>query len=70
MRNGREDRHRDVPVEWLSLEETCRYLRVSEATLRRMLRKGHVPGAIKLGGLWRVHLDTLREGLLQTMKDL
>ncbi len=55
---------RDVPFEWLTFQETCRYLRISEPTLRRMLRNGGLSGAVKVGSLWRFHRATLDEALL------
>ncbi len=55
---------REVPFEWLTLQETVRYLRISEPTLRRMLRDGTLGGAVKVGGLWRFHRATLDKALL------
>ena len=53
-----------IPFEWMNLKETGRYLNLSEPTLRRMLRRGRLPGAVKIGGLWRFHRATLDASLL------
>ncbi len=58
------DGHHETPMEWLTLEEARQYLQVSEPTIRRMLKDGRLPGARRIGSLWRVHLPTLREQLL------
>ncbi len=66
MQNNEE--HREMPIEWATLREAGRYLRLSEPTVRRLLRDGKLPGARRIGSQWRVHLPTLREQLLQEIK--
>ncbi len=57
-----------ISHEWMNLRETGRYLKLSEPTLRRMLKDGRLPGAVKIGGLWRFHRATLDAGLLREGK--
>ncbi len=52
-----------VPLEWLTLVETAKYLRVSEPTVRRLLRDGKLP-AHRVGAQWRIYIAELREALL------
>lgn len=42
----------DEPV--LSIKETAALLKMSERTVYLMAKEGRLPGAVKLGGSWRV----------------
>jgi excisionase family DNA binding protein len=44
--------------ELLTVSETARLLRVGEATVRRLARRGKLP-AIRVGGQWRIDRDGL-----------
>lgn len=44
--------------EMLSVSEACEFLRVSQPTLYRYIRKGDVP-ALKVGGKWLFHKESL-----------
>jgi len=48
----------DEPV--LTIKETAALLKMSERTVYLMAKEGRLPGAVKLGGSWRV----VREKLL------
>jgi excisionase family DNA binding protein len=47
------------------VDEAASFLRVHRVTLYRMLKKGEIPGAFKIGRVWRLDLDEL-ERLLET----
>ena len=42
----------DEPV--LTIKETAALLKVSERTVYAMAKEGRLPGAVKVGGSWRV----------------
>ena len=42
----------DEPV--LTIKETAALLKMSERTVYLMAKEGRLPGAVKLGGSWRV----------------
>ena len=44
--------------EVLDLEEACKYLKLSKATLYKYVRLGEIPG-FKIGRIWRFHKDIL-----------
>ena len=44
----------------VTVEEAAESLRVSKETVRRWLREGSVPGAMKVGRQWRIDLEQLR----------
>ncbi len=56
----------NIAPEWLTLKDVCAWLRISEPGVRRLLARGDLPGAVKVGGLWRVHAPTLREKFLNS----
>jgi len=47
----------------VTVEEAAESLRISQETLRRWLREGSIPGALKVGRQWRIDLDQLRQYL-------
>ena len=47
----------------LTADETARYLRLHVDTLRPLLAQGAIPGAGKVGGVWRVRRAKLDEAL-------
>jgi excisionase family DNA binding protein len=47
----------------VSVEEAAHYLQVERQTIYRMLKKWTIPGAFKVGRVWRIDLDEL-EGFL------
>jgi excisionase family DNA binding protein len=47
------------------VNEAAMFLRVHRVTLYRMLKKGRIPGAFKIGRAWRLDLNEL-ERLLET----
>ncbi len=47
----------------VTVEEAAESLRISKETLRRWLREGSIPGALKVGRQWRIDLDQLRQHL-------
>jgi excisionase family DNA binding protein len=48
----------------VNIDEAASFLRVHRVTLYRMLKKGGIPGAFKIGRVWRLDLDEL-ERLLE-----
>jgi len=44
--------------ELLTVSETARLLRIGEATVRRLARRGELP-ALRVGGQWRIDRDSL-----------
>lgn len=53
----------DTRPEILTIEETAEFLRVSDKTIRRMLKDGRLKG-IDLGGVWRISREEL-EGFIK-----
>lgn len=49
----------DVPRKIATVAEAAKLLRVHRITLYRMLKAGKVPGAFKIGRVWRVDLPEL-----------
>ena len=47
----------------MTLQEAAEYLQVHEMTLYRWAKRGLVPGAVKLGGRWRIQRAKLEQGL-------
>lgn len=41
-------------TEFLTVREICELLRIGERTVYEMCRTGNLPGAVKVGGQWRV----------------
>lgn len=70
-----DDGQHNVPFEWVTLTEAAKWLRLSEVTVRRMIKAGRLAGAMRVDGLgngrgqWRVHLPTLRESLLKEARE-
>ena len=52
----------DYP-EILTPKQVQELLQISRATFFRWLEQGELPGAVKVGGAWRVLRDQLRAGL-------
>ena len=48
-----------------TVTEAAEYLRVDPSTVYRMLKRREIPGAIRVGGLWRIDLEELQR-ILQT----
>lgn len=46
-------------IELLTIREVCAILRIGERTVYELCRAGRLPGAIKVGGQWRVHRERL-----------
>jgi excisionase family DNA binding protein len=46
------------PAEFLTVPEAARLLRVREATVRRLARRGELP-ALRVGSRWRIPIDSL-----------
>jgi excisionase family DNA binding protein len=44
---------------YATVEEAANYLRVERQTIYRMLIKGKILGAFKVGSVWRIDLDEL-----------
>jgi excisionase family DNA binding protein len=44
---------------YATVEEAADYLRVERQTIYRMLVKGKIPRAFKIGSAWRIDLDEL-----------
>jgi excisionase family DNA binding protein len=53
----------------VTVEEAAESLRISKETIRRWLREGSIPGAMKVGRQWRIDLDQLREHLHKGQED-
>jgi excisionase family DNA binding protein len=47
-------------AEWLTVEDVVRRLKKSPTTVRRILKRGHFPGARKMGGEWRIPEKAVR----------
>ena len=46
------------PKDVLTAEEVAKYLRIHPYTVRRLVRKGKIPG-FKVGGQWRFRKDKI-----------
>lgn len=55
---------RDQP-EFVDIEVVAKELHLHHETIRRACVRGDIPGGIKIGGSWRVHLPSLREAARQ-----
>jgi excisionase family DNA binding protein len=51
-----------VPVAALQLPEACRFLNISESSLRRLLQRGQIKGNRKLGR-WLFPIENLKAWL-------
>jgi excisionase family DNA binding protein len=47
----------------VSVEEAAHYLQVERQTIYRTLKKWTIPGAFKVGRVWRIDLDELERFL-------
>ena len=56
----------DQYPELMKPAEAQEVLRVSKATIFRMLDAGALPGAVRVHGSWRILRDKLRQYLLET----
>ena len=53
----------DTPPTFLTIPECCDLLRLSERSVYGMARSGELPGAVKVGGKWRVERAVLMTSL-------
>jgi excisionase family DNA binding protein len=70
-RKGSVSRDKPPPVvepatEIITMAELAAYLNCHEATIRRLLQKGEIPG-FKLGSDWRFNLRSIEEWRKQRM---
>ncbi len=56
----------DELPELLKPEEAQNVLRVSRATMFRMIEAGTLPGAVRVHGSWRILRDKLRDYLIES----
>ena len=49
-------------TEYLTVEQTAKLLQYGKTTLYTLLRQGKIPGAVRLGGSWRIYKPTLERG--------
>ncbi len=49
------------PKEFLTVREAARLLRVSERTMRKHLAAGRMPGARRIGAVWRIRRAAIEE---------
>lgn len=56
----------DELPELLKPDEARQVLRVSRATLFRMIEAGNLPGAVRVHGSWRILRDKLRDYLIES----
>jgi excisionase family DNA binding protein len=54
--------------EYLRLDEVAERLGRPISTIRDLARRGKLPGAVKLGGGWLVHWESLNADLLARMQ--
>jgi excisionase family DNA binding protein len=52
----------------LSIEEACKYLKMSKVTLYWHVRSGVIP-AFKMGGAWKFHRISLSNWIQESIKD-
>jgi len=52
-------------MEVMTIKEIAEYLRVSYATIYRLIRKGALP-AFKIGGQWRIKKEELNKKIAET----
>ena len=45
--------------DWITPQECRHRLRVGRTKIYELLADGQIPGAVKLGNAWRIHLPTL-----------
>lgn len=49
---------------FLTVKDLSKYLQIHEMTVYRMLKRGAVPGAFRLGGYWRINKDVMEREFL------
>lgn len=47
--------------EFLTINELAKILKISPPTIRKALKNGEIPGAIKIGKGYRIHKETFFE---------
>ena len=53
----------EAPPELLKIAEVAQLLRISASNAYRMAERGELPGAVKVGGLWRIGRAQLLAGV-------
>jgi excisionase family DNA binding protein len=53
----------------VTLREAAEFLRVQPITLYRLLKKQQIPGAFKIGRVWRFDLDKLERFLQERPRE-
>ena len=48
---------------YMTIPEVAQILKLSRYALYRMLPKGQIPGAVKIGGSWRIRREKFFESL-------
>lgn len=43
----------------LTIKEAAEILKVNMKSLEKLCREGKIPGAFKVGSLWRIHSDSI-----------
>jgi len=52
----------------MTVDEVAEFLRCSRETLYRLLNKGEIPGAFRVGSDWRVSADQFEEYIRQSQR--
>jgi len=50
----------------MTVDEVAEYLHCHSSTIYRLLKKGEIPGAFRVGGDWRVNSDKFHEWIERT----
>ena len=50
-----------IPERWYTLREFSEIVRISYWTIRERAMEGDIPGAIKLGSIWRIPDTAIQE---------
>ena len=57
MKNTASERAKTTPIKMISAQEFAKSNGISVMSVYRMLRRGEIQGAVKLGSQWRVPAD-------------
>lgn len=64
MKNDNENNKIDTP-RLLKADELAVYLRVDRRAVYEAIRKGEIPGVVRIGKLFRISLDAVEAWLMQ-----
>jgi len=54
----------------MTVDEVAEFLRCHRLTVYRLLRRGQIPGAFRVGSDWRISSDKFEEWIGQSQREL